>query len=547
MTSSLLKVESLQIGFGAGQAVPVVDDVSFEVEAGKTLVLLGESGSGKSITALSIMRLLPRTARLLGGKIQLSNLDLLALTEPRMRKVRGGRIAMIFQEPQSSLNPALRVGFQIGEVLKQHKGLAGRTLKERIIELMTAVGIPEPERRMKDYPYQFSGGMKQRVMIAMALAGDPELLIADEPTTALDVTIQAQILSLLKRLQRDTGMSILFITHDLGVASVMADTVAVMQEGKVVEYKDSQHFFSGPVHPYSKKLFAAVPSKHMRDLEQSDESDVSSHGTETLLSIRGLKVHFPVRHGVFNRSKNYIKAVNDISIDVPLGKTVAVVGESGSGKTTMGKAVLQLIKPDAGSVLFQGEDLVGMAKEKLRKTRSNIQIVFQDPYSSMDPRMMIADIITEAMLGRNRAERMKRVDGLLQMVGLEHEHKYRYPHEFSGGQRQRICIARALAVEPKLIICDEPTSALDVSVQYQILQLLKKLQAELDIALLFITHNIAVVEYLADYVAVMYQGKIVEQGPVDDVLYAPQKAYTRRLLSAVPRIIPAGVEQVSAG
>ena len=517
MSDDLLQVENLKTWFGSGDnAVRAVDGISFNIKKGETFVLLGESGSGKSVTALSIMRLLHPAARIVGGEVKLDGKDLLSLPEYKMRDVRGGQIGMIFQEPQSSLNPVLTAGQQIGETLKRHKGLSGKRQREASIRLLEAVGIPEPPRRIDDYPHQFSGGMKQRIMIAIALAGEPDLLIADEPTTALDVTIQAQIIDLLKGLQRELGMAILFITHDLALTSGIADQVAIMRN-------------------------AAIPSRSRREQEEAAENYKAGFKPEgSLLSVHGLKVYYPIRKGFFKRTAGYVKAVDGVTIDISEGQTVAVVGESGSGKTTMGKGILQLVKPTEGDVIFKGEDIKNTADKGAQRWRSNIQIVFQDPYSSMNPRMMVSDIIMEGMIaqniGRSREERLDRVDSLLEQVGLQTDYKYRYPHEFSGGQRQRICIARALAVEPQLIICDEPTSALDVSVQAQILYLLKKLQKELGLAYLFITHNISVVEYLAHYVLVMYQGRIVEQGNVNEVLFNPQHEYTKQLLSAVPRI-----------
>lgn len=538
--TGLLEIKNLQTWFGDSEnAIRAVDGIDFKINQGETFVLLGESGCGKSITALSIMRLLPPAARIKSGSILLEGMNLFDLPESDMRNIRGGKIAMIFQEPQSSLNPVLTAGQQIGETLYRHKRLQGKLQRDRTIELLHEVGIPEPERRIDDYPHQFSGGMKQRIMIAMALAGEPALLIADEPTTALDVTIQAQILQLMKNLQNATGMAILFITHDLGVACEIADQVAVMYEGKIVENNDKHQFFSSPQHKYSRHLFDMVPSRTKREKEQTGIKP-ENHEAEPLLTVNNLKIYYPIRKGVFKRTIGYVKAVDDISISIKRGETVAMVGESGSGKTSMGKGLLQLIKPANGSVLFGDTDLIKLDNTEMRKRRRDIQIVFQDPYSSMNPRMMVADIIMEGMIaqaiGNSVEERMRMVDELLQHVGLQPEHKYRYPHEFSGGQRQRICIARALAVKPKLVICDEPTSALDVSVQAQILQLLKKLQDELGLAYLFITHNISVVEYIAHYVAVMHDGKIVEQGRVEDVLYNPQHPYTQKLLSAVPRI-----------
>lgn len=539
MSTSLLEIRDLQTWFGEGeQAVRAIDGIDFTINPGETFVLLGESGCGKSMTALSIMRLLPPAARIMRGQILLDGRNLFDLPEYAMRDVRGGQIAMIFQEPQSSLNPVLTAGQQIGESLHRHKGLKGSRQRDRTIELLESVGIPEPDRRIDEYPHQFSGGMKQRIMIAMALAGEPDLLIADEPTTALDVTIQAQILSLMKRLQDETGMAILFITHDLGVASEIADTVAVMYNGKIVEMKNSRSFFARPEHEYSKHLFNSVPGKGLRDSE--NRSVTSDSTTEPLLTVSDLKVYYPIRKGLFKRTVGFVEAVDGVTMDIYRGQTIAVVGESGSGKTTMGKGILQLTPVTNGKIVFNGRELTHLAPEEMRRQRSDLQVIFQDPYSSMNPRMMIADIISEGIIAqdmiRDRDKLIARVDELLSQVGLLPEHKFRYPHEFSGGQRQRICIARALAVEPRLIICDEPTSALDVSVQAQILALLKKLQDELGLSYIFITHDISVVEYIAHYVAVMYQGKIVEQGDVDKVLYSPTHPYTRKLLSAVPRI-----------
>ncbi len=541
MSAPLLDVVNLKTSFGEGDsAEAAVDNISFSINKGETFALLGESGSGKSVTALSIMRLLPAAARINQGNIFLDGKDLLALPEFAMRDIRGRRIAMIFQEPQTSLNPVLTVGQQIGETLKRHKNMRGVEQRRRSIELLESVGIPEADRRIGEYPHQFSGGMKQRIMIAIALAGEPDLLIADEPTTALDVTIQAQVLDLLRDLQKETGMAILFITHDLAVASEMADDVAVMRYGKIVEQNSRDSFYANPVHPYSRELFDALPSRSKRDAETESVQTTDRDDAHTLLKVRDLKVHFPIKKGLLKKTVGYVRAVDGISIDLYSGQTFAMVGESGSGKTTFGKGILQLLHASDGSVVFEGEELTQLKGKALRQKRSDIQIVFQDPYSSMNPRMMIADVIAEGMvaqgIGGSKQQRLKRVDELLEQVGLEPSHKSRYPHEFSGGQRQRICIARALAVEPKLIVCDEPTSALDVSVQAQILELLKDLQKSMGLAYLFITHNISVVEYIAHYVAVMYQGKIVEQGTVDEVLTNPQDPYTQKLLSAVPRI-----------
>ncbi len=617
MTTPLLKIENLQTSFATVDGtVRAVDGVSFEIQRGQTFALLGESGCGKSMTALSLMRLVPEPAgRITQGVIQLNGDDLLQLPEVSMRKVRGKRIAMIFQEPMTSLNPVLTIGYQISESVRQHMGLKKAVAHARVLELLEAVGIPDPAQRFYEYPHQLSGGMKQRIMIAIALAGEPDLLIADEPTTALDVTIQAQVLDLMRQLQKDTGMAILLITHDLGVVSEMADRVAVMYAGQIVEELDRAEFFSHPKHPYSQKLFDSLPGMEKRgqrlavipgqvpslatdftacrfagrcelswnachqqipvwtpffrkdgkakdggvrcllyqagqNIPKKENRKASTQvksnpvhqmvDKKILLDVKGLKVHFPIHKGLLQRVVNHVKAVDGIDLTIPVGHTLALVGESGCGKTTVGKSILQLIRPTAGQVRFSETELTGLSMKQLRPHRSDIQIIFQDPFSSMNPRMMIMDIIEEGMitqgLGGDANGRAQRVDELLAQVGLSPEVKHRYPHEFSGGQRQRICIARALAVEPKLIICDEPTSALDVSVQAQILNLLKDLQDELGLSYLFITHDLSVVEYLAHEVAVMYLGRIVEQGSVQEVMENPLHPYTRALLAAVPVI-----------
>jgi len=538
MSPPLLSIEDLSIHFGSvADPMKAVDKASFDIQRGETVVLVGESGSGKSITALAAMRLLPHAARVAGGSIVLDGTDILALPENRMRGIRGARVGMIFQEPQSSLNPVITVGKQIGEVLRRHKGLRGQAQVDRVIALIAAVEIPEPERRYAEFPHQFSGGMKQRVMIAIAMAAEPDLLIADEPTTALDVTVQAQVLELLKKQQRETDMGILFITHDLGVAYQMADRVVVMKDGAIVEQGKRDDFYRTPQHEYSKQLFDALPSREKRIREGRD---LSIKNPKPVLEIKDLKVHYPIRRGLFRRIVGYVKAVDGVTMTVNQGTTVAIVGESGSGKTTMGKGILRLLPVSGGHVRFRDEDLATLSPAQMRVRRSDLQVIFQDPYSSMNPRMMVSDIIAEGMvaqgIGANRSAREERVDELLLRVGLEPSHKFRYPHEFSGGQRQRVCIARALAVEPDLIICDEPTSALDVSVQAQILDLLRELQERLGLTYVFTTHNLSVVAYIAHYVAVMYQGKIVEQGPIDEILDAPQHPYTRKLLGAIPQI-----------
>lgn len=610
MSGTLLSIRNLTTCFDtAAGVVRAVDNVSLDIRRGETLALLGESGCGKSITAFSVMRLVPAPAgRISAGQVRLDGQELLKLPEVAMRKVRGNRIAMIFQEPMTSLNPVLTIGDQIGEAVRHHDGDNDGSVRGRVIELLDAVGIPEPQRRLREYPHQLSGGMKQRIMIAIALAGEPELLIADEPTTALDVTIQAQVLELLRELQRRTGMAILMITHDLGVVSEMADRVAVMYAGQIVEQASRDDFFAEPRHPYSRKLFESLPDIDKRnealavihgsvpplssrfsgcrfadrcdyawDVCHSREPDllqlengpqVRCHLFDTsvtastdaiperaaaqaispaqgdddsvLLDVQDMKIHFPIHKGLLRRTAGYVYAVDGVSLQIRKGRTLALVGESGCGKTTIGKGILQLIRPTAGQVLFDQDELTRLTGEALRQRRADVQIIFQDPYSSMNPRMMVRDIIQEGMVAlaieTDAQRREARVDELLVQVGLPVEAKFRYPHEFSGGQRQRICIARALAVNPQLIICDEPTSALDVSVQAQILNQLKELQQQMGLAYLFITHNLSVVAYLADEVAVMYLGRIVEQGSVNEVLQHPKHPYTRALLSAIPVI-----------
>jgi len=608
----LLQVDNLSTWLDTGHGVlRVVDRVSFDIARGETFALVGESGCGKSMTALSLMRLLPDVGQVVHGRAVLDGTDLMALSELAMRSVRGRRVAMIFQEPALSLNPVMPVGAQIEEVLARHTDLRGKAALRRARELLDWVGIPDAARHVDHYPFQMSGGMKQRVMIAVALACDPGLLIADEPTTALDVTIQAQVLEVLRRLQRESHMSILLITHDLGVVSEMAHRVAVMYAGEIVEVAPREQFFGAPAHPYSAKLFEALPGVAGRDrplavipgtvppldrafagcrfadrcdrawslcrqrvppmidlgggqqvrchLYAADSGvrreargdrreggvgDVAASAlvaevtSAPLLQVDDLKVYFPIRKGLFKRVVGHVKAVDGVSLEIPSHRTVALVGESGCGKTTVGKGILQLVPTTAGCVTFEGKNLCALSPATLRPWRRDFQIIFQDPYHSLNPRMRVMEIVEEGMaalgVGANHAQRQARVDALLAQVGLQPEMKLRYPHEFSGGQRQRIAIARALAVEPKLIICDEPTSALDVSVQAQILNLLKELQQTLGLAYLFITHNISVVEFLAHEVAVMYLGRIVEKGSVEEVLGNPRHPYTRALLSAVP-------------
>ncbi|GFO71185.1 peptide/nickel transport system ATP-binding protein/peptide/nickel transport system ATP-binding protein [Bathymodiolus japonicus methanotrophic gill symbiont] len=531
MNTPLLAVENLQLSF-ADQCV--IKGISFNINKGETFALVGESGSGKSLAALSVIRLHPAQATLQADSIQLAEIDILRTPEAELCQVRGRRIAMIFQDPMSSLNPVMSIGQQISETLQLHFPLSKTECTTRVLALLEQVGIPDAERRINEYPHQLSGGQRQRVMIAIALAGEPDLLIADEPTTALDVTIQAQILLLLKKIQQENGMALWLISHDLALVSNMADRVAVMQSGRIVEVAENKQIFSHAQHQYTQKLLSALPDIKHRAAQQKPESGI-------LLKLTEFKVHYPIRKGLFKRVVDYVKAVDDVSFTLEIGKTLALVGESGCGKTTLGKGLLSLIPSTAGQVIFDGVDLAALSSEELRAQRSAMQIVFQDPFAAMNPRMLIIDVIAEGIrtLQSEIDEQacITIVVNLLKQVGLDETALYRYPHEFSGGQRQRICIARALAVKPKLIVCDEPTSALDVSVQKQIIELLKQLQQTENISYLFITHDLAVVAEIADEVAVMYQGKIVEHGTVDQVLRHAEHPYTQKLLSAVPVLV----------
>jgi len=529
MNTPLLSVENLSVTFNHQQTV--VDDISFVIHTGETFALVGESGSGKSITALSVLRLLPNNAQIKAHAICLHDDNLIKRAEFELCKIRGRRIGLIFQDPMSSLNPVMTIGSQIEEVIKIHFSLSKKVIKERVLQLLQQVEIPEPEQRLKDYPHQLSGGQRQRVMIAIALAGQPDLLIADEPTTSLDVTIQAQILTLLKNIQQQTGMALWLISHDLALVSTMADRVAVMQHGKIVETGPTKTIFNQPQHSYTRKLLNALPSMQSCLKHTPQEKP-------PLFQVNNFYCYYPIKKGLFKRIVDYVRAVDGVSFKIQQGKTLALVGESGCGKTTLGKSLLNLIPGGNGQVSIDGIELNNLNGEALRQQRANIQIVFQDPFSSMNPRMLIGDIIAEGIRALHpeikSAECKTRVKQLLQQVDLPTDSALRYPHEFSGGQRQRICIARALAVNPKLIVCDEPTSALDVSVQAQIIQLLKTLQRENGLSYLFITHDLGVVAEIADEVAVMYQGKIIEYGTVKQVLTRPEHAYTKKLLSAVP-------------
>lgn len=521
-----------------------VRGLSLAIARGETFALVGESGSGKSVTALSLLRLLPPSLGIARGAALLAGTDLHRLPEGRLRELRGGRVGTIFQEPATSLNPVMRIGEQIEETLRAHTALRGAAARARVVEWLRRVGIPEPERRIDDYPFQFSGGQKQRIMIALALAAEPDLLIADEPTTALDVTVQAQILALLADIQRELGMAILLITHDLAVVRQVAHHVALMRHGEIVESAPAADFFQAPRHPYARELFAAIPTFAKRDQTLAGVPRTLPARTpgECLLEVRDLAVHYPLRRGAWGRTRDWVRAVDGVSFDLHAGETLALLGESGCGKTTTGKALLRLLDGPriGGSARLGGAELLTADGRTLQRLRRQIQIVFQDPFASLDPRMRIAATLEQGLLALrpelDAAERQKRAAALVERVGLPGDTLQRFPHEFSGGQRQRIAIARALIVEPQVLVCDEPTSALDVSVQAQILDLLRELQAERGLAYLFITHNFGVVEYLADRIAVMDGGRIVEQGGAERVLRAPAHAMTQRLLAAVPRL-----------
>ena len=663
----MLSIDRLKVALDADAGiVKAIDGLSLAIRRGETFALVGESGCGKSMTALALMRLLPESGEVTQGEVALEGQDVLALAESAMRSVRGGRIGMIFQEPATSLNPVMRVGDQIIEAIQAHTALRGAAARAKAIEWLGKVGIPEPERRIDEYPFRLSGGQKQRVMIAMTLACEPDFLIADEPTTALDVTIQAQILDLLKQLQKEQGMGLLLITHDLAVVAGMAHRVALMYAGQIIEVANAAEFFAAPKHPYARLLLRALPDSAKRGVAlaaipgtvpalsqdfvgcrfaprcdrvfeacastRPELIDVGGrsvrcllyaggrpplqgaaglagparsvgsphaarkthlapkplpegvgviHGeissaparaeallplplgegrgegaaiaAAPLLEVRHLSVAFPIRTGLLQRASGAFTAVDDISFSIAPGQTLALVGESGCGKTTTGKAIVQLLRGQAvikGQALFEGHDLFTLNGSELLAARRQVQIIFQDPFASLDPRMRVFDILEEGLLAlrpeMDAGVRRASLERLVDQVGLRRDALGRYPHEFSGGQRQRVAIARALAVQPRLIVCDEPTSALDVSVQAQILNLLRELQRELGVSYLFITHNIGVVEYIADRVAVMNRGRIEEQGAAAEVLDAPQSAYTRSLLAAVPRIAPAPLLAESA-
>ena len=534
MSERILSVEGLRVGF-AGEAgfVQAVDGVSFALEAGEVLAIVGESGSGKSVTAQTILGLTRGADVSIAGSARFRGRELIGAGERELRQVRGAEIAMIFQDPMTSLNPVYRVGAQIVEAIRAHRpGVERARAREQAIELLDSVGIRDPGRRVDSYPHELSGGMQQRAMIAMALALAPEVLIADEPTTALDVTVQAQILRLLARLNRERGLATILITHDLGVVAEVADRVLVMHEGRIVERGEVDAIFHAPEDPYTRKLLGAV----LR-LDQAPPLR-SARGEAPLLEVTDLVKHYPIRRGLLvSRAVDQVRAVDGVSFSVERGETLGLVGESGSGKSTLSRAVLQLIEPTSGSVRFEGREIAGLSYRAMRPLRAEMQMIFQDPYASLNPRKRVGQIVGEPLRLQKRAsgaELRTRVQGLLERVGLAPEHYDRFPHEFSGGQRQRIGIARALSLRPKLVIADEPVSALDVSIRAQILDLLGELQEDFGLTYVFIAHDIGVVRHVSDRIAVMHEGKIVEQGPADQVCERPEDPYTRTLLESVP-------------
>jgi microcin C transport system ATP-binding protein len=524
--TSLLSVSGLRVAFPGSQGeLEAVRGISFDIDKGKTLALVGESGSGKSVTALSILRLLPPSARV-GGRIIHDGTDLVTASDRKLREVRGNAISMIFQEPMTSLNPLHTVERQIGEILSVHRGMGKSAARQRTLELLHDVGIADAEHRLAAFPHQLSGGQRQRVMIAMALANEPDLLIADEPTTALDVTVQAQILELLRGLQRRLGMAVLFITHDLGIVRRMADETCIMTQGEIVERGPTETIFAAPQHPYTQKLLAAEPR---------GAPPVADEAAPVLVEAAGLKVWFPIRRGFLRRTVGHVKAVDGIDLVVRAGETVGVVGESGSGKTTLGRALLRLVSSQ-GRIVFAGTEIQHASWAAMRPRRKDMQIVFQDPFGSLSPRMPVGEIVGEGLRVHfprlTAADRDRRVVRALEEVGLDPAARERYPHEFSGGQRQRISIARAMVLEPKFVVLDEPTSALDVSIQAQVVDLLRELQQRHGLAYLFISHDLKVVRALANHILVMKDGRMVETGPAAEIFAHPQTDYTRALMAA---------------
>ncbi len=566
--SDLLEVKNLCVDFNTPEGVVrAVNDISFTVPQGKTIGLVGESGSGKSVTALAVMGLIPNPPGFIsGGEILFEGTDLVKSQEDYMRKVRGNDIAMIFQEPMTSLNPVFRVGDQIAEVLILHMGMTKKQAWDRAVDLINQVGIPDPSRSALKYPHEMSGGQKQRIMIAMAIACEPKLLICDEPTTALDVTIQQQVLELMFDLQDKYKMGMLFITHDLGVIADIADDVVVMYRSNLVEQNTCENIFTGAKHPYTKGLLSCRPALDrnperlltVSDFMEEDGSEIVVDDEKTikvdkvynvdeeknpyLLEVNNLSVHFPIKGGIFGRTVDHFKAVDDVSFKLRKGMTLGLVGESGCGKTTLGRALLRLLEPTSGQVIYDGIDITALDKKELKGMRSRVQIIFQDPYSSLNPRMTVGEILLEPMklhsIGKDKIERIEKAKWLMEKVGLKADQLARYPHEFSGGQRQRICIARALAVNPEFIVCDESVSALDVSVQAQVLNLLLDLQEEFGLTYIFISHDLSVVNFISDEVAVMNAGQFVELDQANNIYLKPKEDYTKRLLAAIPKGIP---------
>jgi len=577
---TLLEIKNLVTEFRSdGEVTKAVNNVSFTLNKGETIGIVGESGSGKSVTSLSVMRLIPNPpGEITGGEILFHGedgvIDLVKATEKQMRSLRGNEIAMIFQEPMTSLNPVYTCGDQVAEAIMLHQKVNKKEAKKITIELFKKVELPRPDVMYDTYPHQISGGQKQRVMIAMAMSCNPSILIADEPTTALDVTVQKTILELMMQLQQEQDMGIMFITHDLGVIAELADKVVVMYKGKIVEQGTVMDIFTNPQHPYTKGLLACRPPLNRRlhwlptvsdfmsvdengemkeknksveevteNLVISPEETAKKHekiyAQEPILEIKNLKTYFPISKGVFGRAKEYVKAVNDVSFKVYPGETLGLVGESGCGKTTLGRTILKLVEPTAGNIIFEGKDITNLSVKEMREYRKEMQIIFQDPYSSLNPRITIGEAIMEPMRVHNvfnsDAERKERVMELLKRVDLPEQHFYRYPHEFSGGQRQRICIARSLALNPKFIICDESVSALDVSVQAQVLNLLNELKEEFKFTYIFISHDLSVVKFMSDKMIVMQEGVIKEMGYADEIYNNPKTDYTKSLINAIPK------------
>lgn len=565
MTSTpLLQVKNLTVEFATGEGlVRAVNNISFDIPAGKTIGIVGESGSGKSVTSLAVMGLLQKpAAKIPSGEILFNGMDLLKCSDSQMRDLRGNQISMIFQEPMTSLNPVFKVGDQIAEAIRIHKKISYKEAWEKAVHLMNLVGIPNPSASANKYPHEMSGGQKQRVMIAMAISCDPKLLIADEPTTALDVTIQKQVLELLHKLQQDFHMSMMFITHDLGVIGDIADDVVVMYRSNVVEKNNANAIFTEAHHPYTKGLLACRPklgANPRRLLTVSDfmteegkekvvpperivvfdKESEKGRSDKVLLEVKNLVTQFPIKGGLFGRTVDHFKAVNDVSFTLKKGQTLGLVGESGCGKTTLGRTILRLVEPASGSIIYDGKDITKASHEEMRQLRKKMQIIFQDPYSSLNPRMTVADILMEPLVihneGGSKANRYNMARELLEKVGLNSSQMNRYPHEFSGGQRQRICIARALMLRPEFVICDESVSALDVSIQAQVLNLLLDLQQEFGLTYVFISHDLSVVNFIADEVGVMNKGQIIEMDKASQIYKSAKEEYTRTLLSAIPK------------